>query len=644
MREFINNQLKNVFLWVPFLLAAGGAVFFTLPWDINIFVLIGVLILCSGLFYIERKNIFIRAICIMLFGFTYAGIFTTVINTPTISRDIHDREITGCVVGIDYTDTKSRLMLRVSSTDIDAMGHDRANIRLSIIDLPTPNIGDTVRVTANIYPPATPYTPGAFDYARWSYFNNLTAMGYITEIEILNHANTLGINNLRDRLHVMANSFLVDTLVLGYKNAIPDDQSKIWTATGIGHVWSISGFHMTLLSTWLFAIFWFIFRRIPYITRRVTARSTALIASWFGLLFYLFLSGIDIATIRAFLMTTLIFAAFIFGRGAISMRNVCIAFCIIFLINPHYVMQAGFQLSFAAIFGLVWFWGELDVPTPKNKILKIIYVAALTSIIAGIFTTPFVIAHFGAIPIYSLIGNLILLPIFSIVIMPLVFIGTLTTTFGWNWPLNAAKYCYDTVYQIAQQIASIPGANLPMPDIPNMAMAIIIFGFCTLMFIRARHAQYIIFITCIFIGTVITTFQPRPIFFASYDHELVAFVRDEKITFNKSRAANHFFAFDTWKHSVGIPTDTPNKREKHNRGVYKFETEKFNLVYIQKFTALYNNIAAMCADENIDYIVSYFDTKSPSCKNKILPGAFVMYPNGKIQKINLNRRWHGTKE
>ena len=92
------------------------------------------------------------------------------------------------------------------------------------------------------------------------------------------------------------------------------------------------------------------------------------------------------------------------------------------MLNPHFVMQPGFQLSFAAIFGLIWLWNEVKPRMPHNKILKVIYTASLTSIVATIFTAPFVIAHFYSLPIYGLIGNLILLPIFSVAIMPLVIL------------------------------------------------------------------------------------------------------------------------------------------------------------------------------------------------------------------------------
>ena len=313
----------------------------------------------------------------------------------------------------------------------------------------------------------------------------MTATGYADEIKIIKQNDANNINNMRQYLHTKSNSFLSDTLILGYKSAISQDVKDTWTATGVGHIWSISGFHMTLVGGWIFALFYLIFRSIPYITRRIPARIPAIICSWFGLLFYLFLSGIDVATIRAFLMTSLIFLAFIFGRNAISMRNICMAFCLIFLINPHYVMQPGFQLSFAAVFGLVWFWGDAQYVKRGRiqKILRAIYATIMTSVIATIFTAPFVAAHFYALPIYGLIGNLILLPIFSFAIMPLVMISA----FGAGWATDIAHEIYYWTLGIANWISDLPLSTISVPHISNTVMVLMIVGLVSIIFIRATN-------------------------------------------------------------------------------------------------------------------------------------------------------------
>ncbi len=644
MRKWFNNQIQNVFLYVPFLIAMGAALYFTMGHEPDLqfkYVITLILAICI---WIPRIPYLVRAIMLMLFGFFYAATFTNFIDTPKLKHDVHNLELIADVVSTDYTDKGTRLYLSIDANEINAESKNTL-VRVSLGDgLVAPNIGDKIRTNINLFQPTKSYVPDEFDYARWAYFNNLTATGYVTAIDVLEHKQKFRfVNDLRNNLHKLSDSFLVDGLVLGYKNVIPKSDKEIWTAVGIGHVWSISGFHMTLVGGWLFTIFMLIFRSIPYITRRLPARVPATICAWVGLIFYLFLSGIDVATMRAFLMTTLVFMAFIFGRTAISLRNVALVFCIIFLINPHYVMQAGFQLSFAAVFGLVWLYSVIKPKMPKNKIFRIIYAMILTTFVATLFTLPFVAAHFGAIPIYSIIGNIILLPIFSLAIMPLVMIGVIAATMGLFAPIKFASSIYDVTLQIAKNITDLPYATLNIPHIPNSAIIISIIGFMSLILIRPIRIKinYILFSILQAIAITIVCTNIKPIFMVTHDHELIAFIdSDNTIKFNKSRASNHYFAFDTWKKFHGQDTNTKNIRIKHDKGIYDFKTENWHLVYIQKFVPLMNNIVDLCNNPDIDYIVSYFDITSSKCDDKILRNGFVIYPSGRIKYIPNNRRWH----
>lgn len=636
MREWFENQYRNLFIYVPFLMAGGAALYFMLAREPELILAYIGLLLSAVAVFIKRVPIILRAVLIFIFGFCYACVFTDLIDTPKPTHNKHNLTVVGTVENIDYTDEKSRIYLSVAANDIGA-GDGTATVRVSMDGgIITPQIGDVISANIGLFKPSVAYAPETFDYARWAYFNGLSATGYMNDFRVIESDGVGGTNSLRNFIHRRANSFLVDSLVLGYKNAVPADDNPIWTATGIGHVWSISGFHMTLVGGWIFLIFYFLFRAIPYITRRVPARIPAMGFAWIGLLGYLFLSGVDIATVRAFIMTTLIFLAFMVGRSAISLRNIAMAFCFIFLMNPHYVMQAGFQLSFAAVFGLVWVYSDVKPKMPRNKLFKAIWACIITSIVATVFTAPFVAMHFGAIPIYGLIGNLILLPIFSFAIMPLVLIGALC---GGGTITEWAHGLYDFALDIAQYIANIPFATITVPHISNIAAICFIAAFLALVLIRPIKIKinYILFGVFCAVGVGIVYLSPRPIFYATYDNELVAFVRDDgKLEFNKSRASNHYFAFDTWKKINGEKTGTSNPRRKHDNGMYRYG----DIVYVQKFVPLMDNISTLCADDNVRHIVSYFDIKTKGCAHKIRRGGFVIYPNGHVKYIQKNRRWH----
>ncbi len=651
MRNFLSNQTPNKFLWTPFLMAAGAA---GITCGNYVLAIIMTIVLATtitagtlGRTYLRNAGLFI------IFGALYAIGYTHILATPAIPRDMRDVEITGTVRHIDYTPDKTRIFIQIPADQIKA-GDGTAMVRANISD-GAPRIGDTISATASLFAPAGADAPEAFDYARWAYFNGLSATGYITEVNITSHSNAGRIGRLRDRLHVAANSFLADGLVLGYKNTLSTEERDIWTTVGIGHVWSISGFHMTLVAGWLFAIFFGIFRLIPYVTRRVPARIPATICAWAGLASYLMLSGGGVATMRAFLMTSLVFGALIIGRNALSMRNIAIVFCALFLINPHYVMQPGFQLSFSAVFGLIWFWGGRTAKAPTTRMGKIkfaIYAAIMTSVVATIFTAPFVAAHFYEMPTYGLVGNLVLLPIFSVAIMPLTLIGVIAAAFGWNGVLNLATQIYEIARAIAEHIAAWPGANIAMPHIPNAAMLAFITGFVCLMLIRpdeharkyiSRHINYFICMVFLATGVMITALRTRPVFYATRDHELVGFVYDGKLEFNKARASRHRFAFDTWRQFNNEAPADVNTRRKCDNGVCIYQGRNFSVAYIQKYVPLQKNIVQLCRDDKIDYIVSYFDVRGPRCDHKILRGGFVIYPSGQVRHINQSRPWHNPR-
>lgn len=648
MKEFLNNQYKNLFLWAPFVMAFGAALYFSLGCEPNFYFPILITALIGAIIY-KHKNILVRAIMLFLFGFFYAMSFTHIVNTPQTSDSFGDIHISGTIADIDYTTDKTRLIIRIPTEQIKTnSSRNYANVRISISDdNQNINIGDTISGNATLFHPSPKYAPASFDFARWAYFAKISSTGFFKDYTI-NKSGTS--QNVRNYIHNKSNSFLTDSLVLGYKKTLPTNESNIWKSVGIGHVWAISGFHMTLVGGWLFAIFYLLFRTIPYITKRIPAKYPAIICAWIGLLFYLCISGISVATTRAFLMTTLIFIAIIVGRNILSLRNAALAFLIIFLINPFAVMNAGFQLSFAAVFGLLWFYKDKKYEKREfimNKI-HILYMALMTAIIATIFTTPFIIAHFGYIPLYGLIGNIILLPIFSIVIMPLVIIGTILALFNYHFAINWAHNVYDFALSVAIQITELPHANLETPFMNNSALILYIIGLlCLILIVKTdcknhfmRNINYYLcglFIAC---GVFINISTQKPMVFTTTDHQLIAFNINNKLEFNKSRASKYYFAFDTWYDFNNEEKPDKNTRFKCDKGLCRYNTPKWNLVYMQNFTSVMNNINDVCNDETVNYIVATFDINAPKCHAKILKDGLIIYQNGKINKIVNRRPWH----
>ena len=702
MNKFLDQQHPNLILWAPFVLAAGAVVYFvwpvepviTMPW------LIAVLCAITFIFVTRSFNrnkirinyyLPLASLLIFGFGFFYATASTRSMATPTIPRDLRDIEITGTVLKIDYTAERTRVYVNIdtdyySSYQTNKM-HDHApqqrgtTIRLSLKpEESVPKIGDQISTRATLFRPTPADAPGAFDMAKFSYFRGFGATGYpTTEISIVANTEnaTYQMSALRDTIHqkiaahgnVRATA-LVDALVLGHGRTIERADADAARAAGIAHIFSISGFHLTLIGGWIFAFFYFSFRTVAPLTRRMSARVPALVCTWVLLLFFLSISGAIVTTQRAFIMATLGFIALAFSRTIISLRNVCLVFGTLILLNPHYVMEIGFQLSFAAIFGLTYFLGKrrYENLTRLQKIRRAVRFAVLATIAATIFTEPLIAYHFHSVQIYTLLGNLLCVPFFSVLIMPLVIIGTITgTLFGFFLPLDLAAYSYYLVMMLTNWIAMLPHSMMPIPRIPGISMILSVLAAIVMMFtVRETKSErryiYTAVAALMICAVLIAVTAPRPIFYASHNHELVAFMRDDgKLQFNKARASNHRMSFDSWDALNGNlnitlhGNDNANDRRPIRDGftgdkyrvdcrdkVCIFTTPNWKLAYIQQFVPLYKNIGEICESSEYDFLVSYFRINAPNCTAEILKGGFVIYESGRVQYTPANRVWHGN--
>jgi competence protein ComEC len=471
------------------------------------------------------------------------------------------------------------------------------------------------------------------------------------------------ISTLRDKIHSRvaesenpSATRLADSLVLGFAGALPRQDTEYAKAAGISHVFSISGFHITLVGGWLFAFFYLVFRAIPGIARNWPARYPAMICAWIGILFYTQLSGAAVATQRALLMATLGFAAFLFGRAAISLRNAALCMGALILASPHYVMEPGFQLSFAAIFGLVYFFSGTKHEKRRlpGRIMRAARAVILTDLAATIFTAPFVMHHFHYLPTYSLLGNLLCLPLFSLAIMPLALFGTIAGAFGFHAPLELGARAYGWTLAITQRISELPFAQIHLPPAPGIALAFAVLGFLCIMFITGRRRmKTCLAAACFSAFAAMTMLRPRPVFYATHDHELVAFMTDAgRLQFNKKSAAGHKMTFDSWD---GLNGDAPldGARKSIGKGfpgerysvdckdkVCVFSTPEWKLAYVQQFVPLYKNIESLCRDDTLDFIVSYFDVHAPNCRAQIPRGGFVIHKSGRLEYSPAHRIWH----
>nr|MBQ0091644.1 ComEC/Rec2 family competence protein [Candidatus Enterousia merdequi] len=298
----------------------------------------------------------------------------------------------------------------------------------------------------------------------------------------------------------------------------------------------------------------------------------------------------------------------------------------------------------------LYFFGnkEYTKRTTTNRVLHILYLSLMTAIIATVFTLPFVIAHFGYIPIYTLIGNVVILPIFSFAIMPLVMLGTIFALFGNHFLLDITNYIYQFALKIAEHISDLPYANLRINYISNSVLLLSVFGLiCLISIVKPnsknifiRNINYIIcvcFITC---AVLTSCFRQKPLFYSTSDNELVAFVVDNKLKFSKAKSSAHYFVFNSWREFNGEEKQDKNERYKCVKGLCIYQTKNWKLVYIKTLTSVIKNIETICSDTTVDFIITPVKIEAPHCHAKIINRGLLIYQDKTITRISNLRPWN----
>jgi ComEC/Rec2-related protein len=142
-------------------------------------------------------------------------------------------------------------------------------------------------------------------------------------------------------------------LINGRRDAIAPNVYDALFVSGIGHVLSISGYHMAVVAGLIFFIVRAFFALIPGLADRAPIKKWAALAALLVTGFYLILSGNQVATQRSFIMIGVVLLGVLFDRTALTMRTLTIAALVVLLFAPESIVHPSFQMSFAATLALI---------------------------------------------------------------------------------------------------------------------------------------------------------------------------------------------------------------------------------------------------------------------------------------------------
>ncbi len=549
----LEEERARLFLFAPVALGAGIAGYFALAAEPALWAAVGFLIFAVIVrFAVARgsfASVLIAGLTLSAAGFALAKLRVETVRAPVLERALRNVDVTGTVVRAE-TRLPHGQRLTISVKSIAGVEGSKlpALVRIRIPKVATEaRPGDGVRVKANLSPPSDPVLPGGFDYARLAWFERLGAVGYafkppeVTQRDEAADIETRSrrlIEDIRHHISVRVRAALpgeagaiATALITGERTGISEATNAAFKDSGLFHILSISGLHMVVMAGAVFFAVRLLLAAFPAIALRLPIKKIAAAAGIIAALLYLAISGGAFATVRSALMIVIMFTAVLLDRPALALRNVAIAAFVILAIYPESLLDAGFQMSFAAVTALIAVYEEVrrrfkrrSEPHPVLRVLMFFGGIMLSTVIASIAVAPFAAYHFHQSQQYAVIANLLAIPICNFVVMPAALLTLIAMPLGLeSLPLYVMGLGIAAMTWCANLVAALPGAVGRIPAIPGVSFALMVAGGLWLLLWQTRLR--LLGAASIVVGMLAAPWPSRPDMLIARGGEAVA-VRD----------------------------------------------------------------------------------------------------------------------
>ncbi len=343
------------------------------------------------------------------------------------------------------------------------------------------HVGQRWQLRVKLKRPHGTYNPHGFDFEAWAISENMRSTGTIKSNSdnkllksfvwkpryIVESLREKTVNRINTVLLNKAYSAEISALVAGDDSAISADNWLVYLRTGVNHLMSISGLHITMLAGLAFGAVSFLWRKSEVLSLKLPARKAATLAGLFAACAYSLIAGFSIPTQRTLYMLA-IFAVALWGGRSISLTRVLsIALVVVVLFDPWSVNAPGFWLSFGAV-GVIAYALSGQIGQPHWLLASIKTQWAVT-----IGLVPVLILMFGQTSIISPIANAIAIPLISVVVVPLALLGSFLPV---DWALVLAHYVFAFCMLILQWLASLPHATWQQAAPPFWAIILSMIG------------------------------------------------------------------------------------------------------------------------------------------------------------------------
>ena len=311
--------------------------------------------------------------------------------------------LTGKVISIGKSTNSNYYIVDNCSSDFYKLG--RARLYFGDELKSDVKIGNLIKSNASFIMINEPMNEGEFNQKNYYRSNGISFIAYAKDVEVVNdkydrlrqkiYEIKLVIKDQIKKIFNKKDAGLFIGMLTGDRTEISKDQKIMFQENGIAHIIAISGLHLSILGLLLFA----------FLRKFLSLSTAAGIVSVFIFLYGIFIDA-SATSLRAITMLYVRFMSLAIGRTYDSKNTLYIIGFIFLLLHPYLLFNAGFQFSYLAIFAL-----NTEVKIEGKKDFKIPAVVTL-----NVFLFPVTIYHYFTYPLYSILLNLIVIPLMPFVL------------------------------------------------------------------------------------------------------------------------------------------------------------------------------------------------------------------------------------
>ncbi len=446
---------------------------------------------------------FLAVLLASALGFNAAQLETRFSAAPMLAERLAPGSIEGLLYRAEPLPSGARLTIknpRLGASEEKPL-FLRIKVRTPFAQLP--QAGEQIELRGPLWPPGEPVVPEGYSFRRHAFFKQIGASGFSFDAPRLLAPEKI---SFKDRLNVALEKIrralilktfallppdqapMTAALLTGSQSGIAPDVMNAMRLSGLSHLLSISGIHVSMIALLIYVPLRALFALVPFLALRWPIKKIAAVAAIFGTSLYTLFVGADAPTVRSALMTGLVLFAVVADRKTTSVRLVMLAAALIMLAAPNHVMGPSFQMSFAAVLAMVAAYEKRLDAALKNDVsfelpfwLKALWRHGkdiiLTSLIATAATTPFTLFHFQTFSFYGVVANMLAIPLTGLWVMPCLLLIYLATPFGLeDWFLKGAGWGVSGLIAIAREVAAWPFSQFFAPPMPTWALGLFILG------------------------------------------------------------------------------------------------------------------------------------------------------------------------